>query len=358
MRKATSSPPSSTWRACKRGAGGQRRSAQRIRAPAGREPSPGRDLSAISPHPDERAQRQARRDRSRARPEGGRSARRSRPRWQSCKRPFLRSRSATNMRKNLFDRDLGIKIAYLNNCRISSASKTSSSCRKAGAMKPMPPLSVLKETRSEDRSGISPRHVRRPREGRAKGGGALPGRDQGRAQSRAANPHRAGRRRRPAARRAYGRRRGHARPGARGRRAARRRSRDRSHGVESRYRFRLAGPGGRDQGRHLQLHPLRADARARAERLAGRREQRQEWRECARPKAAAQSSSDDGKQARSPPTSLASRSTARRCRSTAGPAQLAPGMSVTVEIKTGSRRIISYLLSPLLRYKQEVLRER
>jgi hemolysin D len=37
---------------------------------------------------------------------------------------------------------------------------------------------------------------------------------------------------------------------------------------------------------------------------------------------------------------------------------LAPGMAVTVEIKTGSRRIIEYLLSPLLRYKQESLRER
>jgi hemolysin D len=37
---------------------------------------------------------------------------------------------------------------------------------------------------------------------------------------------------------------------------------------------------------------------------------------------------------------------------------LSPGMAVTAEIKTGSRRIISYLLSPLLRYKQEVLRER
>jgi hemolysin D len=31
---------------------------------------------------------------------------------------------------------------------------------------------------------------------------------------------------------------------------------------------------------------------------------------------------------------------------------------VTVEIKTGSRRILSYLLSPLLRYRQETLRER
>ena len=38
--------------------------------------------------------------------------------------------------------------------------------------------------------------------------------------------------------------------------------------------------------------------------------------------------------------------------------KLGPGMAVTVEIKTGSRRIISYLLSPLARYKHEVLRER
>ena len=41
-----------------------------------------------------------------------------------------------------------------------------------------------------------------------------------------------------------------------------------------------------------------------------------------------------------------------------GLVNLGPGMAVTVEIKTGSRRIISYLLSPLFRYKQEVLRER
>jgi hemolysin D len=37
---------------------------------------------------------------------------------------------------------------------------------------------------------------------------------------------------------------------------------------------------------------------------------------------------------------------------------LSPGMAVTVEIKTGSRRILSYLLSPLLRYHQEIFRER
>ncbi len=34
------------------------------------------------------------------------------------------------------------------------------------------------------------------------------------------------------------------------------------------------------------------------------------------------------------------------------------GMTVTVEIKTGSRRIIEYFLSPLLKGAQESIRER
>ena len=37
---------------------------------------------------------------------------------------------------------------------------------------------------------------------------------------------------------------------------------------------------------------------------------------------------------------------------------LSPGMAVTVEIKTGSQRMISYLLSPFMRFQQESLRER
>lgn len=40
------------------------------------------------------------------------------------------------------------------------------------------------------------------------------------------------------------------------------------------------------------------------------------------------------------------------------PVQLSPGMQVTVEIKTGQRRIIEYLLTPLLRYQNESIRER
>jgi len=37
---------------------------------------------------------------------------------------------------------------------------------------------------------------------------------------------------------------------------------------------------------------------------------------------------------------------------------LSPGMAVTAEVKTGKRRLIEFLLSPLLRYKDESLRER
>ncbi|MGA7329207.1 MAG: HlyD family type I secretion periplasmic adaptor subunit [Rhodomicrobium sp.] len=37
---------------------------------------------------------------------------------------------------------------------------------------------------------------------------------------------------------------------------------------------------------------------------------------------------------------------------------LSPGMAVTVEVKTGRRRIISYLLSPIAKYSHESIRER
>jgi hemolysin D len=37
---------------------------------------------------------------------------------------------------------------------------------------------------------------------------------------------------------------------------------------------------------------------------------------------------------------------------------LTPGMAVTVEIKTGNRRVIEYVLSPLLQYSSESFKER
>ena len=41
-----------------------------------------------------------------------------------------------------------------------------------------------------------------------------------------------------------------------------------------------------------------------------------------------------------------------------GPLALEPGMTVTAEIKTGQRSIVSYVLSPFMRYRHEALRER
>ena len=37
--------------------------------------------------------------------------------------------------------------------------------------------------------------------------------------------------------------------------------------------------------------------------------------------------------------------------------KLQPGMAVTAEVQTGERRIIEFSLSPLLRYKDESIRE-
>jgi hemolysin D len=41
-----------------------------------------------------------------------------------------------------------------------------------------------------------------------------------------------------------------------------------------------------------------------------------------------------------------------------GLVELSPGMNITAEVKTGQRRVISYLLSPIARYRQESFRER
>ena len=37
---------------------------------------------------------------------------------------------------------------------------------------------------------------------------------------------------------------------------------------------------------------------------------------------------------------------------------LAPGMTVAAEVRTGKRRAIEFFLAPLLRYRNEALRER
>ncbi len=118
------------------------------------------------------------------------------------------------------------------------------------------------------------------------------------------------------------------------------------------------GQAGGDQGRYLQLHPLRPLARRGAQRLAGRHHPRPPAGPRRRPRAG---DAERHQRAQGPGTELQRPRLARpqpRCRSTNRLVNLSPGMAVTVEIKTGSRQILSYLLSPLLRYRQETLRER
>lgn len=38
--------------------------------------------------------------------------------------------------------------------------------------------------------------------------------------------------------------------------------------------------------------------------------------------------------------------------------KLTSGMATTIEVKTGHRRVIEFLLTPLLRYRDEAIRER
>lgn len=40
------------------------------------------------------------------------------------------------------------------------------------------------------------------------------------------------------------------------------------------------------------------------------------------------------------------------------PVRLSAGMAINAEIKTGRRRVIDYLLSPLQQYQSEAMRER
>ena len=103
-----------------------------------------------------------------------------------------------------------------------------------------------------------------------------------------------------------------------------------------------------------QFHPVRAAARRRAQRLVRR----------GRPRGPDPSGRGGGgedpcagRQAR---TLYAARiSLDRTAMDIDGRSvNLRPGMAVTAEINTGTRRVIEYLLSPLLRYREESLRER
>src|SRR5262249_24792083 len=115
-----------------------------------------------------------------------------------------------------------------------------------------------------------------------------------------------------------------------------------------------------NQNRHFQFHQIRPPARPRHRRLAGRHRSRStigadgnDRRSANRPERPQQRAAGP-EPPYSPPIPLDQ----TKMQIDERVVELSPGMAVTVEIKTGERRIVEFLLSPLLRYKQESLRER
>ena len=138
--------------------------------------------------------------------------------------------------------------------------------------------------------------------------------------------------------------------------AARQPARDRGDGAELRCRLCPRRAGGRDQGRHLQFHQIRAVARLRTQCLEGCDRSTQA------PDRLRQHCQAEHRQRQQPghePVYAAHVSLDRTAMEIDGKeVPLSPGMAVTVGIKTGAQRIITYLMSPLLRFKQEALHER
>src|SRR5262249_9171361 len=113
---------------------------------------------------------------------------------------------------------------------------------------------------------------------------------------------------------------------------------------------------GGSEDRHLQFHTIRTSARQSRECLAGCDRARQANRAGDKVPGAETSTSEPKGQE----LVYAARISLDRSQMQIDNnlVKISRGMAVTVEIKTGSRTVISYLLSPILRYKHESLHER
>ncbi len=77
-----------------------------------------------------------------------------------------------------------------------------------------------------------------------------------------------------------------------------------------------------------------------------------------RPASTGASSTGQTPEAQGPVYSVRIKPLAQTIRADGNDVALTPGMAVTAEIKTGKRRVIEYVLDPVLRYRDESLRER
>ena len=285
------------------------------------------------------------------------SAIRSRPRSEARSVRPRSSRQRVDIRKYLADKELGSKLTYLETLQQLTENEKDLVVQKSRLEEANAALAAIIETRAQTEAEFQRTTVRR-----ACGGGAQSRRfrrrsREGGAANEASTSNCAGRRRRAAALGAHRGRRRDAGPAIGRRRAGRCRARSRGHDLESGHRLRTSRPGRPDQGRYVQFHALRLASRSRGERVTGRD----------RPRNSARRGNDRAKGADSESSEPKGQEYVYSARISLDQTQiqvddmvanLSPGMAVTVEIKTGSRAVISYLLSPLLRYKHDSMRER
>ena len=263
-----------------------------------------------------------------------------------------------DIRKTLMDKELGSKLTYFEILQLLVEQQEELSVQKSHLHEAEAAVAAIWRDARPGGGRISAYTLRRTRQGRAEGERAHPGPDQGRAEDQASAADRSRGRRGAAARDPHGRRRCHACAVPAGGRTERQPAGNRGHGVEPRHRLCPPRARSRDQDRHLQFHPLRPPCTARCS--ASRRTPSSATGKQDRSDDRALGTQNDTSEPKGQELNYSARISLDRTQMQIDDrmVNLSPGMAVTVEIKTGSRTMLSYLLSPLLRYRQETLRER
>ena len=260
--------------------------------------------------------------------------------------------SRVDIRKTLVEKELGSKLTYFEVLQLLVEQQEELNVQKSHLHETEAAIAAIRETRgqaaAEYRHTLSDELAKSEQKGERAG----PGSDQGRAEDQAAAIDRAGRRRGAAARGPHRRRRGHAGAAPARGGAERQPARDRGHGVERDIGFVHAGQQAEikvDTFNFTRYGLLHGEVLS-VSQDAVIRDSQQDRADDRTPGAQNETSEPKGQE-----LNYSARISLDRTEMQIDDrmVNLSPGMAVTVEIKTGSRNILSYLLSPLLRYRQE-----
>ena len=181
--------------------------------------------------------------------------------------PLIQQR--VDIRKYLADKELGSRLTYLETLQQLTENEKDLVVQQSRLQEADAAIAAITESRAQADAEFHRTLFGDLAEAERKAGGLADDLAKGGAAHQASASNRTGRRCSSAALGAYHRRRGDAGAAIGRSRAGRCRSRSGSHGLEQGHRLRTPGPGRPDQGRHVQLYPLRAASRPRGKRFAG-----------------------------------------------------------------------------------------